>query len=88
MTPHLEYPIQFWGAQHKKEIELLEQVQRAIKMIIGLKHLPCGDWLRELGLCSLEKRRHQGDLIAAFQCLKGAYRKAQEGFLEGQVAIE
>ncbi|KAM9643769.1 uncharacterized protein ACIBXB_012437 [Morphnus guianensis] len=79
MRPHMVYYLQLWGPLYNKGMDLLEQVQRrGTKMIRGMEHLSYEERLRELRLSSLEKRRLQGDLIAAFQYIKGAYKKDEE----------
>ncbi len=64
VRPHLEFASVAWSPRFEADKAVLEKIQqRAVAMISGLKGNSYEERLRELGLTTLEERRHQTDMI-------------------------
>ena len=75
MRPNLEYGVQFWSPNYRKDVDKMERVQRRFtRMLPGFQHLGYRERLNRLGLYSLERRRLRGDLIEVFKILRGTDR--------------
>ena len=61
---HLECCIQAWIPYRKKDIDILEQIQRrATNIIQELRDLSYKERLKERGLTTLDTKRSRGDHI-------------------------
>lgn len=63
VQPHLEYCRQFWATQYKKDIKLLQNIQKRA-IAIGLEGKIYKKWLKSFALFSLENRK--GGLMVAY----------------------
>ena len=71
---HLEYANQVWNPYKKKDIEIIENVQRrATKLIPTLKNLSYEERLIKLNLPTLADRRVRGDMVEVFKIVNGGY---------------
>jgi len=71
IRPHLEYCTAAWNPYKKKDIKLLEKVQRrATKLVPQLRDLNYESRLANIGIPTLEERRKRGDLIQYFKIYK------------------
>lgn len=72
VRPHLEFAVPAWSPWAKGDIETLERVQeKALKMVSGLKGKTYNEKLTELGMSTLESRRHDQDMNLVYKLLSG-----------------
>ncbi len=79
VRPHLEYGVEVWSPKLKRNIRLLESVQRrATKLIPEISDLPYEERLKHLKLPSLVYRRHRGDVIQVFKYMNNIWETSDE----------
>ena len=70
VRPHLEYGSVIWSPHLKKDMDVIERVQRrATKLVPEIRHLSYEDRLRALDLPTLKFRRERSDIIETYNIM-------------------
>ena len=73
VRPLLEYCNPVWSPYKIKHIDMLENLQRATRLLPGMDNLNYAERLAKLNLPSLTYRRHRGDLIEVYKIITHKY---------------
>ena len=80
---HLEYAVSVWSPRYKKDIEIVEKIQRrATKLVRDCKDKPYKDRLRYLNLPTLKYRRLRGGMLETYKILNDMYDNEAAPVLE------
>ena len=71
VRPHLEYGVTAWSPWNRKDIDILEKIQRRATRRISNVRGSYPERLDQLELTTLEDRRVCGDAIEVFKYLRG-----------------
>ena len=81
VRPHLEFACPAWSPWTAADRDTLEKVQqRAVRQVSGLQGLTYEEKLKELGICTLEERRHRSDMAMVHRILSEEDTMAAELF--------
>jgi len=67
VRPHIKYANGIWSPFLKGNIENIEKLKKAIKLIFSLKHLTYKERLQQLKLPTLKYRPARGDMIEVYK---------------------
>jgi len=81
IRPHQEFCIQAWSPHYIKDIEVLENAQKAATKLMVLKfsNFSYPTRLRMLGITSLKERRVRGDMIEVYKLMTGKEQISPDG---------
>ena len=75
VRPHLEFAVPIWNPWLRKDVEVLERVQKKfVKNINGLTSTTYEDRLKEIGMLDLSTRRLYLDLVEAYKLIHNITR--------------